>query len=129
MSCDTTPSTDFEPIIQGADYAYDLEVLEIVAPATTATPVNLTGATFRAQLRRTPASSEVLAAFTASLTAPTQGKVSFSLDDSVTALIPATACDSGWSHDVFATLADGRTLNLVPLTYLAVIPANSRPLP
>jgi hypothetical protein len=126
VSCDTTPSTDFEPIIQGADYAYDLEVSEIVSPATTATPVNLTGATFRAQLRRTPASSEVLASFTPSLTAPTQGKVSFSLDDSVTASIPATACDSGWSHDVFVTLSSGRTLNLVPLTYISVIAGNSR---
>ena len=126
MSCDTTPSTDFEPIIQGADYAYDLEVSEIVSPATTATPVNLTGATFRAQLRRTPASSEVLATFTPSLTAPTLGKVSFSLDDSVTALIPSTPCDSGWSHDVFVTLASGRTLNLVPLTYLSVVAGNSR---
>jgi hypothetical protein len=126
VSCDTTPSSDFEPIIQGADYAYDLEVSEIVAPATIATPVNLTGATFRAQLRRTPASSEILASFTPSLTAPTQGKVSFSLDDSVTASIPATSCDSGFSHDVFVTLAGGRTLNLVPLTYISVIAGNSR---
>jgi len=126
VSCDTTPSSDFEPIICGADYGYDLEVSEIVSPATTATAVNLTGATFRAQLRRTPASTEILATFTPSLTAPTLGKVSFSLDDSVTALIPATPCDSGWSHDVFVTLADGRTLNVVPLTYLSVISRNSR---
>ena len=126
MSCDTYPSGTLEPIIQGADYGYDLEVSEIVAPATTATPVNLTGATFRAQLRRTPASSEVLATFTPSITAPTLGKVSFSLDSSVTSLIPATPCDSGWSHDVFVTLADGRTLNLLSLTYLEVRQGNSR---
>ncbi len=126
MSCDTTPSSDFEPIICGADYAYDLEVSEIVSPATTATPVNLTGAVFRAQLRRAAASPALLATFTAALTAPTLGKVSFSLDNSVTSTIPATSCESGWAHDVFADLADGRTLNLVPLTYLSVTPAASR---
>jgi hypothetical protein len=126
VSCDTTPSSDFEPIIQGADYAYDLEVSEIIAPATTATPVNLTGAVFRAVLRRTPAASEVLATFTPSVTAPTEGKVTFSLDDSVTTNLPPTPCESGWSHDVFATLQDGRTLNLVPLTYLSVVAGNSR---
>ena len=126
MSCDTSPSSDFEPIIQGADYAYDLEVSEIIAPATTATPINLTGAVFRAVLRRTPAATEVLATFTPSVTAPTLGKVTFSLDDSVTTNLPPTPCESGWTHDVFATLQDGRTLNLVPLTYLSVVAGNSR---
>jgi len=126
MSCETTPSTDFDPIVQGADYAYDLEISEIPDGGTAAVPVDLTGAVFRAQIRRTPSSGSVLAEFTASITDAENGKVSFSLTNEQTSLIPATPCESGWSHDVFVDLADGRTLCVVPLTYLSVQPAVSR---
>lgn len=126
MSCDCTPSTDFEPIIQGADYAYDLEVSEIPDGSTEAAPVNLTGAIFRAQLRKTAGAAAVLAEFDASITDAANGKVSFALSGSVTATIPPTPCDLGWSHDVFVDLADGRTLCLVELTYLRVLPAVSK---
>ncbi len=126
MSCASAPSSDFDPIVQGADYAYDLEVSEIPDGETVAVPVDLTDAVFRAQLRRTPAASTVLAEFVPSVTDAENGKVSFGLSHSVTASIPATPCESGWAHDVFVDLADGRTLCLVPLTYLAVSPAVSR---
>jgi len=126
VACDTTPSSDFEPIVQGADYAYDVEVSEIPDGETVAVPVDLTDAVFRAQLRRTPAASSVLAEFVPSVTDAEAGKVSFGLSHEVTATIPATPCESGWAHDVFVDLADGRTLCLVPITYLAVQPAVSR---
>jgi len=130
MSCEKIPSLDPEPvvlqsIIQGEDYSYDVEVTEI-PEGQPERPIDLTGAVFRAQLRKTPKSTEVLANFTPSVTDAENGKVSFSLSHDQTALIPATPCESGWSHDVFVDLADGRTLCIVPLTYLSVIPANSR---
>lgn len=130
MSCDKTPSLDPEPVVlqsikQGEDYAYDVEVKETPA-GQSERPINLAGAVFRAQIRKTPKSTEVLANLTPSVTNAGAGKVSFSLTNEQTSIIPATAGDSGWSHDVFVDLADGRTLCIVPLTYLKVIPANSR---
>jgi hypothetical protein len=128
MSCACSPATDFEPIHCGADYAYDLEVSQIPDGGTdaAAVPLNLTSATFRAQLRRTAASSTVLATFTVTITDGPNGKATLSLPASVTANLPATPCDSGWAHDVYATLSDGRNLCLQELVYLTVIPAASR---
>lgn len=126
MPCSCTPSTDFEPIIQGADYAYDLEVSEIPEGSTEASPVDLTGAVFRAQLRKTASSPNELVNFVPSITDGLAGKVSFSLSHTATADLPPTPCETGWAHDVFADLADGRTLCLIPLTYLAVTPSASK---
>jgi hypothetical protein len=122
VSCDTDTTT-LDPIVQTADYSYGLEVSER-SESGVVTPVDLTGAIWRAQLRRTPASDSVLATFSVSVTAV--GKATLSLNQAQTAVIPASPCESGWAHDVFVTLPDGRDLNVVPLTLIPVIAATSR---
>lgn len=124
MSIDADTST-LEPIVQTADYSYGLEISE-KSESGVVTPVNLTGAIWRAQLRRTPASSEVLATFSVTVTDVAGGKATVSLNQTQTGAIPPSPVESGWSHDVFVSLPDGRDLNVVPLTMIPVIAANSR---
>lgn len=124
MSCTADTST-LEPIVQTADYSYGLELSEKAADGTV-TPLNLASATWRAQLRKTATSSDVLATFSVTVTDVANGKATVSLSETQTASIPVSPCESGWAHDVFVHLPDGRDLNVVPLTLIPVVPAASR---
>jgi hypothetical protein len=69
-------------IRQGADF---LTTLTFTNPDTT--PVNLTGCTLAAQLRRTPRAASVMATFALSITNPTGGIATMGLSAATTAAL------------------------------------------
>lgn len=81
-------------------------------PDAEPTPVNLTGAQVRGQIRRTALASEIVASFgTRIATDPTEGWIEFWLTDEQTAAIPAgpelTAPESVYEYDIEVEDADG----------------------
>jgi hypothetical protein len=99
-------------IRQGADWSCDFILLNpIVAPATVAVPLDLTGCTIRGQIRKTAKSSDITATFVVAYTVtPTDGKFNLSLSNAVTALIAAGVDESDakslyvWDLELLDTL-------------------------
>lgn len=85
-----------------------------------ATPIDLTGATFRAQIRKTADSAPLDGVtFTFTITAPLLGEVTWEMPATSTALIPCSEVDelqeeSQYVWDMEVELASSRVL---PLTY------------
>lgn len=87
-------------VYQGDTAVYDLVLSRSTADGTEL-PVDLTGATGVAQIRKSPKDSTILASFTVSFPEPTAGKARMTL-------VPNETLKSGtWVWDVQITEADG----------------------
>jgi hypothetical protein len=100
--------TEDRRIFCGADYSYGITLKDGAGAA-----IDLTNATMASQIRRTQASSEVLASFTVTITNAAQGKATLALSAASTATLPATPTDSYWKHDVLLTRADGVKIRIL----------------
>ena len=97
-------------IFQGASYSYGLTLKNGATPPVA---INLTGCTLASQIRKTQASSEILATFSVSITSASGGTATLSLSPAQTAAIPATPAETFWKHDVLLTRADGSILRIL----------------
>jgi len=95
-------------IFQGASYSYGLTLKN-----GSNTAINLTGCTLASQIRKTQASSEILATFSVSITSASAGTATLSLSPTQTAALPATPAESYWKHDVLLTRADGSIIRIL----------------
>ena len=78
-------------INQGATFKRDVTIAD-----ADNTPVNISGNTFRGQIRRRASSEDILATFTCTVTDATGGKLSINLTDAQTSAIPA----GHWVYDI-----------------------------
>ncbi len=78
-------------INQGATFKRDVTIAD-----ADNTPVNISGNTFRGQIRRRASSEDILATFTCTITDPLLGKLSIDLTDAQTSAIPA----GHWVYDI-----------------------------
>lgn len=90
------------PIEQGADYTL------VVTASVGGLPMNLTGYTVKAQLRKKFDATEYTD-FDAVIFAPIEGKVSISLSATVTAALAPT----NYVYDCILTSADGKVIRLI----------------
>jgi hypothetical protein len=95
-------------ILCGADYTYGVTLKDGSNSA-----INLTNCTLASQIRRTQASTDVLASFSVTITNAAQGKATLALSASSTALLPATPADNYWKYDVLLTRADGVKIRIL----------------
>jgi hypothetical protein len=95
-------------IFCGADYTYGVTIKD---GANTA--INLTGCTLASQIRRTQASSDILASFTVTITDASSGKATLALSATTTGTLPVTPADNYWKHDVLMTRADGVKIRIL----------------
>jgi hypothetical protein len=95
-------------ILCGADYGLGLTLKDGSGAA-----INLTGCTLASQIRRTQASSDILATFSVTITSASGGTATLSLTPTQTAALPATASDCYWKHDVLLTRADGTKIRIL----------------
>ena len=100
--------TSASRIFQGASYTYGASLKDGAGAA-----LNLTGCTMTSQIRRTQASSEILATFSVVVTSATLGTATLSLTPIQTAALPATPSETYWKHDVLLTRADGTKLRIL----------------
>jgi hypothetical protein len=100
-----TPGTLNLTIRQGADFSITLAL-----KGPDGQPVDLTGYSVAAQVRKTPATTTPTATFTCGIPSPTQGLISVSLSHDTTAAL--TAPDVGY-WDLFLTAPGGTRLCLV----------------
>lgn len=87
-------------IYQGDDFRIRLGMRELGG-----TPVDLTGATARAQIRRTPADAEVVAEFVCAITGP--GDIDLHLPHDITATLTG---DGAWDCQVTYPSGDVTTM-------------------
>jgi hypothetical protein len=82
------------------------------------TPVNMTGMTLRAHIRRTGLSADLVVTIPVTITQPTEGKYTFGLTDEATAAIPAceTIKDAASKYVWDMELQDAAG-NVMPLYY------------
>ena len=95
-------------IFCGADYTYGITLKD-----GNNTAMNLTGCTLASQIRKTQASSDILASFSATITGATAGTATLALSATTTSDLPATPADSYWKHDVLLTRADGTKIRIL----------------
>ena len=100
--------TSSSRIFQGASYSYGVTLKDGAGAA-----INLTGCTITSQIRRTQASSEVLATFSVAITSASGGTATLSLTASQTAALPATPAETYWKHDVLLTRADSSVIRIL----------------
>ena len=86
---------------------------------TDGTPLNISGNTFRGQIRRRASSEDILATFTCTITDPSGGKLSIDLTDAQTSAIPA----GDWVYDIewvngadVARLLEGQAITTAEVT-------------
>lgn len=107
MACATFHLTEDNRILSGADYGLGLTLKDGAGAV-----INLTGATFASQIRRTQSASDILATFSVSISDAVHGKVTLSLPAAVTGLLPSTAPNSFWKYDLKFT-KDGTVLRIL----------------
>jgi hypothetical protein len=94
---------------------------EVTLTDAQAAPIDITGSTFSAQIRKTYNASTIDATFTFAITNAAQGKFTFTLSNTVTAALTAGADEfdplSQYVWDLEMTSASGR---VTPLFYGAV---------
>lgn len=95
-------------IFCGATYSYGLTLKDGAGAA-----FSLVGCTLASQIRRTQASSDIIATFTVAIISASGGTATLSLTPTQTAALPATAADSYWKHDVLLTRADGSKIRIL----------------
>jgi hypothetical protein len=95
-------------IFQGASYSYSLTLKDGANVA-----INLTGCTITSQVRKTQASSEILATFSVAITSASGGTATLSLTPAQTAALPATPAETFWKHDVLLTRADSSVIRII----------------
>ena len=95
-------------IFCGATYSYGVTLKD-----GTGTAINLTGASLASQIRKTQASSDILASFSVTVTDAANGKATLSLTAAQTSALPATAAAAYWKHDVLLTRADGVKIRIL----------------
>lgn len=82
------------------------------------TPVNLTGYTFRGQIRKKPKDTAIVAEFSCVITNPTAGIFTFTIPATITSTIPAgdtiNSSDSKYIYDL--EMVDN-TSKVIPLIY------------
>jgi hypothetical protein len=100
-------SVSLPPIVQSADYTYQLTVTD-----GTGTAVNLSTATITGQIRKA-AGKDLYATFTPTLVAGFTNKIVMALTANQTASIPATPDGSVWAHDVFVQFTSGSRIRVL----------------
>jgi hypothetical protein len=106
------PIVDNIKIYQGATFYFERRILQGETDAT-ATPVNFTGCTGRAQARTDFAASSTLFEVRtddATLTLGADGSVAFKLADEITAALPSLSKPGRWDLEIY--WPDGETTRL-----------------